>query len=61
MRPVAFVAGDVEAEHLRDFLAERVEKFAIPDFFIPWPDTIPIDDAKIDYTQLARLAAIMTH
>jgi O-succinylbenzoic acid--CoA ligase len=61
MRPVAFVAGDVEAEHLRDFLAERVEKFAIPDFFIPWPDTIPIDDAKIDYTELARLAAIMTH
>ena len=61
MRPVAFVAGDAEAEHLRDLLAERVEKFTIPDFFFPWPDTIPLDDPKIDYSQLTRLAAIMTH
>jgi O-succinylbenzoic acid--CoA ligase len=61
MRPVAFVTGSVDVESLRGFLGERVERFAIPDFFFPWPDAIPIDDAKIDYSQLTRLAETMAH
>ena len=61
MRPVAFVTGNVNVESLRDFLGERVERFEIPDFFFPWPDSIPIDDPKIDYTQLTRLAETMAH
>lgn len=56
MRPMAFVAGSVNKDTLRDFLSDRVEKLAIPDVFMPWPDTIPIDEAKIDYSYLARLA-----
>ncbi len=56
MRPIAFVAGSANNETLRDFLSDRVEKLAIPDLFIPWPDTVPVDEAKIDYRYLARLA-----
>jgi len=57
MRPIAFVEGSVKEGDLRDFLAERVERFAIPDVFMPWPDAISLDDAKIDYSNLARIAA----
>jgi O-succinylbenzoic acid--CoA ligase len=61
MRLVAFVNGNVDVESLRGFLGKRVERFAIADFFFPWPDAIPIDDAKIDYSQLTRLAETMAH
>ena len=61
MRPAAFVAGVLDVDYLRGFLAERVERFAIPDCFFPWPDSIPINDAKIDYMELTHLAASMAH
>ena len=56
MRPTAFVKGSVSEQELRDFLAARVERFAVPDFFLRWPEHIPPDDAKIDYRYLAQLA-----
>jgi O-succinylbenzoic acid--CoA ligase len=52
-RPVAYVAGDVNAEKLRNFLASRLERFAIPDAFLPWPSKIPTNEAKIDFTLFA--------
>lgn len=52
-RPVAYVAGDVNAEKLRNFLASRLERFAIPDAFLPWPSEIPTNEAKIDFTRFA--------
>jgi O-succinylbenzoic acid--CoA ligase len=50
-RPVAYVAGDVDAEKLRNYLASRLERFAIPDAFLHWPEGIPTNEGKIDFTR----------
>lgn len=56
VRPVAFVAGDIDAERLREFLKSRLESFYVPDIFLPWPDEVSTEDAKVDFLFFARLA-----
>jgi len=55
-RPVAFVAGDVGHDRLRDFLKSRLESFYVPDFFLPWPEEVSTEDAKVDFLFFSRLA-----
>lgn len=55
-RPVAFVEGAVAEGVLRDHLGARVERFAIPDRFFPWPEDVPADAPKIDYPSLTAIA-----
>ena len=55
-RPVAFVAGDVGHERLRDFLKSRLESFYVPDVFLPWPAEVSTEDAKVDFLFFSRLA-----
>jgi len=56
-RPVAFVAGQFEVSDLMSWLAERLESFAIPDAFLPWPESVPVDVPKPDFAFFKRLAA----
>ncbi len=56
MRPVAFILGEVSSAILCDYLAERVERFAIPDEFFPWPAGVDPKNAKVDYRLMERLA-----
>jgi len=56
-RPVAFLAGDFEESKIRQFLAARLERFAIPEKFHPWPSEIPEDLAKPDFAFFKQLAA----
>ncbi|MFM8831690.1 MAG: AMP-binding protein, partial [Spartobacteria bacterium] len=44
-RPVAFVAGDIDFDRLRDFLKSRLEGFYVPDVFLPWPEEVSTEDA----------------
>jgi O-succinylbenzoic acid--CoA ligase len=55
-RPVAFVAGDIDFDRLRDFLKSRLESFYVPDFFLPWPEEVSTEDAKVDFLFFSRLA-----
>ncbi len=59
-RPVAFIDGAVEEGVLRDHLGGRLERFAIPDRFFPWPDEIVADAAKIDYPALTAIAQFLS-
>jgi hypothetical protein len=53
---VAFVAGDIDFDRLRDFLKSRLESFYVPDFFLPWPEEVSTEDAKVDFLFFSRLA-----
>ena len=56
-RPVAFVDGEAGADRLKAFLKVRLESFYVPDAFLPWPDSVSPDEAKVNFdffTQLAR-------
>ncbi len=55
-RPVAFVAGNFDREDLKSRLAARLESFAVPDAFLPWPADIPDDVPKPDFALFKRLA-----
>ena len=55
-RPVAFIAGEADAGSLRAFLRSRMEGFAVPDLFLPWPTDVPEDDAKVHFDLFNRLA-----
>jgi O-succinylbenzoic acid--CoA ligase len=55
-RPVAFVAGGASVDSMKEFLKSRVEGFYIPDDFLPWPNEVPEDDAKVDFVFFSRLA-----
>jgi O-succinylbenzoic acid--CoA ligase len=56
-RPVAFLAGNFQASEVRQFLARRLERFAIPEEFHPWPIALGEDLAKLDFGFFKRLAA----
>jgi O-succinylbenzoic acid--CoA ligase len=56
-RPVAFLAGDFQEAEVRQFLACRLERFAIPQSFHPWPIAVSEDLAKLDFGFFKRLAA----
>ena len=56
-RPVAFLAGDFETSEVRQFLARRFERFAIPEEFHPWPSSIGEDVPKPEFAFFKRLAA----
>jgi O-succinylbenzoic acid--CoA ligase len=56
-RPVAFLAGDFETSEVRQFLARRLERFAIPQSFHPWPSEVGEGLAKLDFGFFKRLAA----
>ena len=56
-RPVAFIAGDFQEAEVRQFLASRLERFAIPQSFHPWPIAVRDDLAKLDFGFFKRLAA----
>ena len=56
-RPVAFLAGDFETSEVRQFLSRRLERFAIPEEFHPWPIALGEDLAKLDFVFFKRLAA----
>jgi O-succinylbenzoic acid--CoA ligase len=56
-RPVAFLAGDFEESEIQQFLATRLERFAFPEKFHPWPSEIPEDLPKPDYAFFKQLAA----
>jgi O-succinylbenzoic acid--CoA ligase len=56
-RPVAFLAGDYQEAEVRQFLASRLERFAIPQSFHPWPIAVGEDLAKLDFGFFKRLAA----
>lgn len=56
-RPVAFLAGDFQEAEVRRFLACRLERFAIPQKFHPWPSEVSEDLAKLDFSFFKRLAA----
>jgi O-succinylbenzoic acid--CoA ligase len=56
-RPVAFLAGDFQEAEVRQFLATRLERFAIPQKFHPWPSEVSEDLAKPDFAFFKRLAA----
>jgi O-succinylbenzoic acid--CoA ligase len=56
-RPVAFLAGDFQESAIRQFLASRFERFAIPEKFHRWPIEVPEDLAKPDFAFFKRLAA----
>jgi O-succinylbenzoic acid--CoA ligase len=56
-RPVAFLAGDFQESAIRQFLATRFERFAIPEKFHRWPSEVPEDLAKPDFAFFKRLAA----
>jgi O-succinylbenzoic acid--CoA ligase len=56
-RPVAFVAGKFDPEDLKNRLAAKLEGFAVPDAFLPWPKDIPEDVPKPDFALFKRLAA----
>jgi len=56
-RPVAFLAGDFLEAEVRQFLAARLERFAIPQKFHPWPSEVSEDLAKLDFAFFKRLAA----
>ena len=56
-RPVAFLAGDFETSEVRQFLSRRLERFAIPEEFHPWPIALGEDLAKPDFAFFKRLAA----
>jgi O-succinylbenzoic acid--CoA ligase len=45
-RPVAIIAGDFDAEHLRAVLCQRLPRFAVPDAFLPWPSEAPGTSGK---------------
>jgi o-succinylbenzoate---CoA ligase len=51
-RPVAFLHGEWIETEVRSFLAARMESFAIPDAFLPWPEHIDLDIAKIPYREM---------
>ena len=55
-RPVAFVAGGASVDSMKEFLKSRLEGFYIPDDFLPWPNEVPEDDAKVDFVFFSRLA-----
>ncbi len=55
-RPVAFLAGDFETSEVRQFLSRRLERFAIPEEFHPWPIALGEDLAKPDFAFFKRLA-----
>lgn len=55
-RPVAFIDGASDFDRLHLFLAARLERFVIPDHFLPWPADIAADAAKIDYPALTAQA-----
>ena len=56
-RPVAFLAGDFQEAEVRQFLSCRLERFAIPRSFNPWPIAVGEDLAKPDFAFFKRLAA----
>ncbi len=56
-RPVAFLAGDFREVEIRQFLAARLERFAIPVKFHLWPNEVPEDLAKPDFGFFKQLAA----
>jgi O-succinylbenzoic acid--CoA ligase len=56
-RPVAFLAGNFLEAEVRQFLATRFERFAIPEQFHRWPIEVPEDLAKPDFAFFKRLAA----
>ena len=56
-RPVAFLAGDFQEAEVRQFLATRLERFAIPQKFHLWPSEVSEDLAKLDFGFFKRLAA----
>lgn len=55
-RPVAFIAGTFNPEFLRSEIASRLEKFAIPDHFLPWPEDLDPEIPKIPYRELESRA-----
>jgi O-succinylbenzoic acid--CoA ligase len=55
-RPLAFVAGDVSPNRLKEFLKARLEGFYVPDAFLPWPSEVSLDDAKVSFDFFSRLA-----
>lgn len=55
-RPVAFLLGDFDESEVRNFLAARLERFAIPGKFLRWPAEIPEDLGKPDFAWFKRLA-----
>jgi o-succinylbenzoate---CoA ligase len=56
-RPVAFLAGDFLEAEVRQFLAARLERFAIPQKFHLWPSEVAEDLAEPDFAFFKRLAA----
>jgi O-succinylbenzoic acid--CoA ligase len=56
-RPVAFLAGDFQEAEVRQFLSCRLERFAIPRSFNPWPSSIGEDVPKPEFAFFKRLAA----
>lgn len=56
-RPVAFLAGNFEESEIRQFLAARLERFAIPEKLHPWPSEVPEDLPKPDFAFFKQLAA----
>jgi len=57
-RPVAFVAGGASVGSMKEFLKSRLESFYIPDAFLPWPDEVSEDVAKVDFVFFSRLAQV---
>jgi O-succinylbenzoic acid--CoA ligase len=55
-RPVAFVAGEFDPANLKIQLAAKLEPFAIPEDFLPWPQEISEDLPKPDFSLFKRLA-----
>ena len=55
-RPVAFVAGGASVDSMKGFLKSRLEGFYLPDAFLPWPNEVSADDAKVDFVFFSRLA-----
>ena len=55
-RPVAFIAGDADDETLRVFLGAHMERFALPELFLPWPADVPEDEAKVNFELFNSLA-----
>ena len=55
-RPVAFIQGTFSSVQLREYLSRRIERFAIPDTFHPWPPEISATEMKWDISQFEKLA-----
>jgi o-succinylbenzoate---CoA ligase len=46
-RPVAFIAGELSPAKFTDILRSHLPKFCLPELYLPWPDHLDPDQAKL--------------